>query len=201
MGRPRKTAPAKAPAAAPAPAEPPKKKNRPTRTPKNPFEAAQVVEDSDEDPIYTVESIVGVQWVRGERKYQVRWAGYDAQHDTWEPLAHLVGCAEQIREFERKKAEQEAKDKEELLARRMAAKEKAEQHAKDLREKAREAASADMANVVVLDNDNAEESALEVSENGNLKLHKAKTGVVWSYFDLTKLRPTCKCLNATGEGY
>ena len=38
--------------------------------------------------------------VRGVVHYRVRWTGYGAQHDTWEPAEHI--CAEDVRKWERK---------------------------------------------------------------------------------------------------
>lgn len=33
------------------------------------------------------------QW---ELRFRVKWRGWDASHNTWEPLAHLGGCKEEL---------------------------------------------------------------------------------------------------------
>jgi hypothetical protein len=78
--------------AAPAPAQ----KTRPHRTPQTPFEKS-------EETVYAVDKMVGMRWSKGSREYLVRWEGYSASHDTWEPMENLVGCAQQIREYEQKR--------------------------------------------------------------------------------------------------
>ena len=50
-----------------------------------------------------------MRFVKGSREYLVRWEGYSTSHDTWEPMDNLVGCAEQIRAYE-KQREKEDKD-------------------------------------------------------------------------------------------
>ncbi|KAL1503819.1 hypothetical protein AB1Y20_016004 [Prymnesium parvum] len=105
-GRPRQT-PAAAPAAATAPA--PAKRTRPFRTPQTPFEAAE------EEPLYEVDYIKNVRYVKGVRQYEVVWEGYGPNDTSWEPMENLVGCAQQIREYERKREAEAMATKEEAL--------------------------------------------------------------------------------------
>jgi hypothetical protein len=46
-------------------------------------------EQPDMGPEYDVETVLDFDPVR--RLYQVRWANYSAEHDTWEPLDHFDG--------------------------------------------------------------------------------------------------------------
>ena len=104
--------------AAPTPAPAPAKRTRPHRSPQTPFEA-------NGETVYAVDKIINVRWTKGSREYLVRWEGFAASHDTWEPMENLVGCAAQIREYENRR-EKEDKDAAELvLAKRQKAKEDA----------------------------------------------------------------------------
>jgi hypothetical protein len=73
--------------AAAAATQAPAKKTCPHRTPQTPFESL------DEETTYIVDKMVGMRWNKGSRQYLVRWKGYDASDDTWEPMENLVGCA------------------------------------------------------------------------------------------------------------
>lgn len=43
-------------------------------------------DDSDDpDKVYTVERILKDKTVRGKKRYLVKWEGYDASHNSWEP--------------------------------------------------------------------------------------------------------------------
>lgn len=60
---------------------------------------ANVASPPSED--YEVESIVGVRKRKGQTEYQVRWKGYAADADTWEPEEQL-NCQELIDAFNKK---------------------------------------------------------------------------------------------------
>ncbi len=81
--------------AAAAATQTPAKKTCPHRTPQTPFESG------DKETTYIVDKMVGTRWNQGSREYLVRWKGYAASADTWEPMENLVGCAKQIREYEK----------------------------------------------------------------------------------------------------
>jgi len=41
---------------------------------------------------------------QGNPVYLVKWLGYTKRYATWEPLAHLNGCADKLHEFEKRAA-------------------------------------------------------------------------------------------------
>ena len=50
-----------------------------------------------------MERLLGRRQVRGqEAQYLVRWKGYGAHEDTWEPLSNLGNCARLVSQFDRK---------------------------------------------------------------------------------------------------
>ena len=61
---------------------------------------------------YNVEAIVGEahQNRAGTRTqvWLVRWAGYDASDDTWEPITNLAGCEDLIGAYRKKRDEENA---------------------------------------------------------------------------------------------
>lgn len=74
-------------------------------------------EADDHDDEYAVEKIVGKGWDQNEKgewiaKYKVRWKGYSASHDTWEPLENLVGCEDLIDTYDAIHADDEVADME-----------------------------------------------------------------------------------------
>jgi len=179
-----------------------KKQTGPTRTPQTPFEHAVQANSDDDEITYQVDKIKAMRYVGGERQYLVAWEGYREADDTWEPMANLVGCAEQIKEYEVARAAEDAKAKAELLARRKAVKEKEAKEKAELERRAREEMERQLEGepTVDVDNDMAQ-LGTQMMENGTLKMHKQKTGLIWSCFDLTVPKPTCKCeLMSTAEG-
>ncbi|KAL1525186.1 hypothetical protein AB1Y20_020056 [Prymnesium parvum] len=97
----------------------------------------------------------------------------------------------------RPRKRKDAKDREEVLARRQAEKERAEKQAEELRKAALEAAAGAPTAAVNLHVNEGEGGTIPGSQV--LKVHKGKTGSVWTHFDLTKPNPSCKCLGPSGE--
>ena len=60
-------------------------------------------EDSAEEG-YEVERIVGKRKRGSNVEYRVRWKGYDASDDTWEPLFHLANATAKVKAFEQAQA-------------------------------------------------------------------------------------------------
>jgi hypothetical protein len=73
--------------AAAAATQAPAKQTCPHRTPQTPFERL------DKETMYIVDKMVGMRWNKGsrQRQYLLRWKGYAASADTWEPMENLVG--------------------------------------------------------------------------------------------------------------
>jgi hypothetical protein len=67
-----------------------------TRTPKGPFQASKKGEE------FFPEEIKAKRLEYGIPKYEVKWQGYDdcPEQNTWEPLEHLVGFEDMVRDFE-----------------------------------------------------------------------------------------------------
>jgi Chromo (CHRromatin Organisation MOdifier) domain len=67
----------------------------------------------DKSPVYEVQAIVDEDYSNPkERVFLIRWAGYSAEHDSWEPLSHLEGGAGVlIKKWDRRKARLLEKEK------------------------------------------------------------------------------------------
>lgn len=57
---------------------------------------------NDDDAGYEVDKIVDSRSVKGKQQFLIRWKGWSADADTWEPLSSL-NCPEKINEFEKSK--------------------------------------------------------------------------------------------------
>ena len=66
---------------------------RTKRTPSSAFDSA-----AGKD-IYNAEKVVGERLAKGVTQFFVKWAGYEAKDNTWEPLENLAGCEDMIVEF------------------------------------------------------------------------------------------------------
>ena len=138
-----------------------------------------------DETLYAVDRILNMKWERGARMYLVRWQGYGEKDDTWEPMDNLVGCAAQIRDYEKARDREDAAQKQAVLQ----VKEKADAEAAARKRQAAEAA---------LDGGGAAEGGTEGGADGGtegdteggadgvLKKHKRKRGGVWQAFDLTE---------------
>ena len=167
-------------AAAGAPAA--AKKTRPCRTPQTPFEQAA-------EELYSVDKIIGMQINKGNREYLVRWEGYAASHDTWEPIENLVGCAKEIRDYETARAAEDKAAAVAVVAKRQKAKDDAAAAAAALKEQAAAAA---------LDGTDVGAEAGQEGVPVMLSTHANKKCAVWSAYDLTTgNKPSCK-LNKEG---
>ena len=62
--------------------------------------------------IYEPERIVGerqrnVGGGKTETQYEVKWVGWDAKQNTYEPLTHLAGCEDMIAEYKQQKRQRD----------------------------------------------------------------------------------------------
>ena len=70
--------------------------------------------------MYKVDRIAGLKFEKGVRMYLVKWEGYDAKHDSWEPMENLVSRFESTTRVASKRRKAAA------LAKREATKQQAE---------------------------------------------------------------------------
>ena len=172
--------------AAAAATQAPAKKTCPHRTPQTPFESG------DKETTYIVDKMVGTRWNQGSREYLVRWKGYAASADTWEPMENLVGCAQQIREYEKLREKEDIEVKAAVLAKRQEAKNAAAVVEADLKARAAEAALAGAG-------DGNASAAHSADTTGSVhKAHAMKTGLIWSAYDMTGENPSCLLVKGGG---
>ncbi|KAL1523816.1 hypothetical protein AB1Y20_018738 [Prymnesium parvum] len=74
--------------------------------------------------MYEPELIVAERLARGVTQFQVKWKGYEARHNTWEPIEHLAGCEDMIVDF-KKRATERIKELEQAAAEKRAQKQAA----------------------------------------------------------------------------
>eukprot|EP00966_Prymnesium_polylepis_P187844 4354834-Prymnesium_polylepis.1 len=61
--------------------------------------------------MYEPEKVIAERLAKGVTQYQVKWAGWDAKHNTsstWEPLEHLAGCEDLIADMKERKKQKDA---------------------------------------------------------------------------------------------
>ena len=161
----------------------------PHRTPQNPMEKAA------EEVVYSVDRITGMRWSKGVRQYLVLWENYAEKDATWEPMENLVGCAAQIRSYEKAREAEDLKAKEDILQRR---REKRDQAASEAAAQ-KAAAAAAITDLPDGDCDAAAAITIDVEELASkdcLKVHKGKRTAVWKAFDLTCTKPRCKLMKS-----
>merc|ERR1712098_413207 len=74
------------------------KKERKPKEPKKPKKSKKAEEEEDE---YEVEKILEKRDIGGLIEYKVKWKGWENEEDeTWEPVDHLVGSEDLIKDFE-----------------------------------------------------------------------------------------------------
>ena len=57
---------------------------------------------SEIDKIFTVEKIIGYKEENGQDKYLIKWEGFNAKYNTWEPSSNLNEAAlEEAEEFQK----------------------------------------------------------------------------------------------------
>jgi hypothetical protein len=172
--------------AAAAATQAPAKKTCPHRTPQTPFESG------DKETTYIVDKMVGTRWNQGSREYLVRWKGYAASADTWEPMENLVGCAQQIREYEKLRGKEDIEAKAAVLAKRQEAKNAAAVVEADLKARAAEAALSGAG-------DGNASAAHSADTTGSVhKAHAMKKGLIWSAYDKTGENPSCLLVKGGG---
>jgi hypothetical protein len=56
-----------------------------------------------QDDEYNMEALVADRLVGGKREYLVKWQGYEAKHNSWEPVENLANCVGDIKEYHKVK--------------------------------------------------------------------------------------------------
>lgn len=69
------------------------------KAPQNAKEKKTEVEEEQE---YEVEEILNRRRSEGRTEYLVKWKGYPTSENTWEPIAHLQGCQQELQRFKKK---------------------------------------------------------------------------------------------------
>mmetsp|Transcript_16729 Transcript_16729/g.14646 ORF Transcript_16729/g.14646 Transcript_16729/m.14646 type:complete len:214 (-) Transcript_16729:37-678(-) len=65
------------------------------------MEASQPKEEGgNKEEFYQVEKVVGAKTVKGNKVYLIKWVGYSAKDNTWEPIEHLSNVVYMIDEWE-----------------------------------------------------------------------------------------------------
>ena len=63
------------------------------RTPKH------IADPAGGDERYYFEKIVSTRYFEGVQQFLIRWSGYTAADDSWEPIEHLAGEEAAVKEF------------------------------------------------------------------------------------------------------
>ncbi len=67
-----------------------------------PRSRAPVVLDEAEEAEFEVQEVLAHRKVKGQDQYLIRWKGYTAYDDTWEPVPNLKNAQEALKKFKRK---------------------------------------------------------------------------------------------------
>lgn len=88
---------------------------------------------SEEEDVYIVEKIVGMQNTPAGTLYHVKWKDYPSDENTWEPPEHLVGCQELLNDFlmENERKEKEKREKKQQKMEKQLAEKDAKRIAKE----------------------------------------------------------------------
>ena len=146
------------------------------RTPQSAFDGA-----AGKD-FYDPEKVIGERSSKGICQFNVRWAGFTAKHDTWEPLANLAGSEALIAQYRA-----ELKEKNAAADKIFAAKKaRLEAEAEAKREQQLAANRAIMAETAKNpESPVAAKECDEVEEPITMKKHMKRKARVWEVFDDT----------------
>jgi hypothetical protein len=71
--------------------------------------ASELPELEEETEEWEVEDITGMKETEGERWFQVKWAGWPAEYNTWEPEKHLENARKLLNAYCKKKKKEHRK--------------------------------------------------------------------------------------------
>jgi hypothetical protein len=60
------------------------------------------------DEIFTVHKILKMREENGVVTYLIKWRGFNAKHNSWEPEGNLIGCDLLVEEFKRAQRQKQA---------------------------------------------------------------------------------------------
>ena len=138
--------------------------------------------------------MIAERLAKGVTQYQVQWAGYNAKHNTWEPIEHLAGCESLIADMKERKQQKDAeleaaaqakKAEQEDAAAAAAAKKAAEQAAARTAQQTGDAAQA-AGNVA------QQTSDVPSAPHGPAKGSR-RTAAIWSVFSEVGCVPGTAC--------
>ncbi len=61
----------------------------------------------DPNSEYEIQKILDDDTIDGQRHYLIKWKGFNTSENTWEPPEHLTHCQDLIRQYHRKKSQEE----------------------------------------------------------------------------------------------
>ena len=77
--------------------------------PKNTWTAENIKIKSNKE--YKVEQILKDKHINRQPSYLVKWKDYSTLENTWEPIAHLMGCHNKIKEYHQQKDQYHSRTK------------------------------------------------------------------------------------------
>jgi hypothetical protein len=84
--------------------------------------------DTSEPALYLVDKLLDMKMEGTQKLFLVKWDGFSAKYNTWEPVSNLMDFKDEMAELERSKKEQEEEKAEEAAEEE---EEEAEQEAKE----------------------------------------------------------------------
>ena len=153
--------------------------------------------------IYEPEKIIAQRLAKGITQWQVKWKGYDAKDNTWEPIENLSGCEDMIADFKEREKTRIAQLEAAADAKRVEKEAAAAANAAELAQQA--AAERVVAQAAGAANGTPEQAHQQdqgEDSGGQAGVGSRRTSPFWAIADETGCKPgtaCCKLLKADGE--